>query len=96
MRPYKKRLFIFAIVYSISCVLAAGAQASVDQAKLYQKVFGGEKPKCIGCHVDKLPKKDDGKHELNEYGRKLKEAKAAEKPDEGTYNTVGKNPTIES
>lgn len=68
--------------------------ASVDQAKLYKSVFG-QKPKCISCHTDKVPKKEDGKHDLNEYGKKLKAAKIKESPDEETYKTVGKNEKAE-
>ncbi len=82
-------------LFSIFCILSflAGptpAFATVDQVKLYKSNFG-DKPKCTTCHVDKIPKKDDGKHELNEYGQKLKEAKTQEVPDDETYKTVGKN-----
>ena len=33
------------------------AFANLEQAKVYKSAFGGDKPKCINCHVDKLPKK---------------------------------------
>lgn len=52
-------------------MLVPQAAANPDQAKLYKEVFGGDKPKCIVCHTDKLPKKGDGKHDLNDYGKKV-------------------------
>jgi hypothetical protein len=39
---------------------------------------------CTTCHVDKLPKKDEGKHELNDTGKWLvaeKEKRGAKKVD---------------
>jgi hypothetical protein len=78
----------------LAVVLSGQAWATMDQAKLYKEVFGGEKPKCIVCHVDKLPKKDDGKHDLNEYGKKLEAAKTGEAPDAATYNQAGKAPEV--
>ncbi len=48
--------------------------ADVKQVKLYKAAFPGSQPKCIFCHIDKLPKKDDGMHEPNAYGKKIKEA----------------------
>ena len=39
---------------------------------------------CTGCHVDKMPKKDEGKHELNDNGKWLvaeKEKRGAKKVD---------------
>ncbi len=63
--------------------------ANLEQVKIYKNAFPDEeKPKCIACHVDKMPKKDDGKHDWNEYGLKVRKIK--EKPDEETYKAVGK------
>jgi hypothetical protein len=50
------------------------AMADVKQVKFYKAAFPGSQPKCIFCHIDKLPKKDDGMHEPNAYGKKIKEA----------------------
>lgn len=62
------------------------AMADVDQIKLYKAAYPDAKPKCIFCHVDKLPKKDEGMHEPNAYGKKVREA--AEITAE-TYKEVG-------
>ena len=68
--------------------MALQANADVGQVKLYKQAFPGSAPKCMACHLDKTPKKDKGKHELNEYGLKVK--KEAEKPTADTYKKVGK------
>ena len=60
--------------------------ADVEQIKLYKAAFPESKPKCIFCHVDKLPKKDEGMHEPSAYGKKIREA--AEITAE-TYKEVG-------
>jgi hypothetical protein len=77
----------FAALFSFS--LAGSAFANLDQVKLYQSVFGGDKPKCLTCHVDKIPKKADGQHEWNDYGKKLKAAKETLSAE--VYKKVGKN-----
>ena len=63
------------------------AQANVDQVKVYKKAFPDSKPKCLFCHVDKLPKKDVGMHDLNAYGTKVKETAA--EITEAAYQKVG-------
>lgn len=50
------------------------AMANVEQVKLYKIAYPDAKPKCAFCHVDKLPKKDEGLHEPNAYGKKVREA----------------------
>lgn len=70
---------------------ASTVLANEDQAKLYKKVFGGDKPKCITCHVDKIPKKADGKHELNDYGIKVKALGTV--PGEDSYKQAGPAPS---
>ena len=85
--------FTFCLLVISTFVLSGHAWATMDQAKLYKEAFGGEKPKCACCHVDKLPKKDDGKHELNDYGKKLTAVKEA--PDLETYKQVGANDKAE-
>ena len=70
------------------------AFANLEQVKLYKAAFPDEeKPKCTTCHVDKIPKKEEGKHNWNEYGLKVRKVK--EKPDVDTYKTVGKNDAAE-
>ncbi len=67
------------------------ALANLEQAKIYKAAFPDEeKPKCTACHVDKIPKKDDGKHDWNEYGQKVRKIK--ETPDTETYKAAGKAP----
>lgn len=50
------------------------AHANTDIVKAYKAAFEGSKPKCSFCHVLALPKKDEGQHDLNEYGQKVKDA----------------------
>ena len=69
---------------------SGSASANLEQVKIYKAAFPEEeKPKCGCCHVDKIPKKEEGKHDWNEYGQKVRKVK--EKPDVETYKTVGKN-----
>ena len=77
------------IFSSLVIVFLAGgiSEANMGQLKLYKKAFPGSKPKCMVCHVDKLPKKADGKNDLNAYGLKVVEENA--EPIEETYTTVG-------
>ena len=75
---------------------ALPAHADMDQIKAYKETYPDAKPKCIDCHVDKMPKKEDGAHDPNDYGKSvIKAAKAAglDKPTANTYKTVGQIPT---
>ena len=83
------KLFLILCIFFLGADVRA-ALATLDQVKLYKNIFG-EKPKCTTCHVDRIPKKETGKHDLNEYGQKLKAAKTKDMPDEETYKKVGKN-----
>ena len=89
---------IVAIVF-LSLFVPRHSLANVETVKLYKNVFEGEKPKCACCHVDKTPKKEEGKHELNDYGKKILVAKKElnkEKVDEEVLKKVGKNEQAES
>ena len=89
-------LFLFAFVFLFLEV--SPVFANLEMVKLYKNTFGtDDKPKCACCHTDKIPKKDEGKHDLNDYGKKLKAAKPADKamPDEETLKKVGKNEKAE-
>lgn len=66
----RKSILITALILGTAGV---PAQATVERMKVYKKVFPEFKPECIYCHVDEKPKKDDGKHDLNPYGVKVKE-----------------------
>ena len=86
-----KGFFVFAAIFLFA---SGSAFANLGQVKIYKEAFpDAEKPKCTTCHVDKIPKKDDGKHDWNEYGQKVRKVKAT--PDVDTYKTVGKNDAAE-
>lgn len=71
------------------CTGSSPAWANVKQIKAYKEAFPDEKPKCIHCHAVEKPKKEDGQHDLNAYGEKVK-ALAAE-PTVETYQAAGKS-----
>lgn len=53
--------------------------ANVNMLKAYREANPDLKADCMYCHVDKVPKKEDGKHELNVYGKKVQDAVDAKK-----------------
>ena len=74
------------------------ASADPDQIKAYKAAYEGAKPKCIWCHAVEKPKKEDGQHELNEYGKKAKallDEPAKKLSAEEIYKSIGKNPSEE-
>ena len=79
-----KTLFLIAVFVFFTNTIAT---ANVKYLKVYKDAYPDPKPQCMFCHVDKLPKKDDGKHDLNEYGKKVKEA--AKTPEEVNFTEVG-------
>ena len=83
----KKIIFLILSGFILSNVPAF---ASFSQIKEYKQTYPDAKPKCVECHVDKMPKKDDGKHELNDYGKAAVKAAGTNKPTADTYKTVGK------
>ena len=83
----KKVLFFVTVAFFF---FVAKGQADVNQIKAYKEAFPDAKPKCVDCHVDAIPKKDEGKHNWNAYGTKIKETAAKEKPTAETYKKVGK------
>lgn len=86
-----KKIIVFAIVVFFAAT--ARVQADPKQIKVYKEAFPDESPKCIMCHASKMPKKDDGQHELNDYGKKVKAENA--EPTAETYTKVGKAPAAE-
>ncbi len=68
------------------------AQANLKVIKAYKEAYPDTKPKCIQCHVVALPKKADGEHDNNDYGKAvakvIKDAKEAE-PSADTIKKVG-------
>jgi len=75
---------------TIICFLIIGSintEANIQQMKIYKEAFPGSKPNCISCHTVKLPKKNEGMHDLNAYGLKVKEVDAT--VSAGSYQAVG-------
>ena len=75
---------------------ALPAHADMAQRTAYITANPDAKPKCMDCHVDKMPKKADGAHDNNAYGLAvIAAAKAAGRttPIAADYTTVG---TIEA
>jgi hypothetical protein len=71
-------------------LLMSAAQANMKEMKMYKEAFPGTTVKCIDCHVDTMPKKDDGKHELNAYGKSVITKAQKADPTADTYKAVGK------
>ncbi len=86
MSRLKKMGLILGFGFAFVVAGSTPAMADVEQVKFYKTAFPGSQPKCIFCHIDKLPKKDEGMHEPNAYGKKVREA--AEITAE-TYKQVG-------
>jgi len=82
------RLVIVLGVLAGFFLTAVPAQASLKEIKKYKEAFPDSKPKCINCHVDEKPKKEDGRHDPNDYGKAV--IKAASEPTVDIYKQVGK------
>jgi len=85
-----KKITFFLLAGFILWALPAGA--NMTQIKAYKDAYPDTKPKCVDCHVDKMPKKDDGAHELNDYGKAVAKAAQTAKLDKATsdtYKSVG-------
>lgn len=74
MGQLKKMGLIAGFVFASVMLGNTFAMANMQQIKLYKTVYPDAKPKCTFCHVDKLPKKDEGMHEPSAYGKKVREA----------------------
>jgi hypothetical protein len=82
-----KKGMIFFIGFGLVFWMAM-AQANMKDIKIYKEAFPDSKIKCLDCHVDAMPKKDAGKHELNDYGKAVVAENA--QPTADTYKKVGK------
>ena len=90
MRRVKMGVLFFFMFF----LMSSSAWANVEQIKAYKAAHEGAKPKCIWCHALEKPKKEDGLHELNEYGKKakdLKETPDCKLTDAEIYGSIGKN-----
>ncbi len=82
-------VWLLFVVFLVS--LSGLSHANTKEIKIYKKTFEVDKaPKCISCHVNEKPKKDDNNTELNEYGKKVQAVK--EEIDEESFKAVGKIP----
>jgi hypothetical protein len=84
---WKTVLFVFLVTPLMMHFGSIQAEADVKQIKFYKEAFPGSKPKCLFCHTDEVPKKAEGKHDLNAYGLKVQET--AEEITADTYTEVG-------
>lgn len=84
---------VAAVVCAIVMLMfsAIPAKADLKEMKKYKEAFPGATLKCINCHLDEKPKKEDGQHESNDYGKAVvKEAGGTGKTTVETYTKVGK------
>jgi len=89
MKSFNKLMIVLVVAIGL-ILIGSSAQASLKQMKEYKGAFPDAKPKCVNCHVSEMPKKDDGQHELNDYGKAVIKAAGAQSPSADTYKTVGK------
>jgi hypothetical protein len=86
-----QKITAMAIVF-VFALWMVPAQASLKEIKKYKEAYPDTKPKCMNCHTDEKPKKEDGAHEANAYGKAVmdmsKEAKEEEISVE-SYKKVG-------
>jgi len=88
-----KGLWVIILVGVFSLCFTSISMANLKVIRIYKQTFPGEKPKCTLCHLDKTPKKAEGKHEHNAYGKKILKAKKElkkEKVDAEVLEKVGK------
>ena len=78
----------FILLFILILVSGSPVLANVKMIKAYKEAYPDEKPKCQHCHVDEKPKKEDGKHDMNEYGKKVLEI--AKEPTAETFKKAGK------
>ena len=90
----KSKVYSLVLTVCSLFVFLPPAYANIKQIKAYKEAFPDEKPKCSCCHTSDKPKKEDGQHDLNEYGTKVvaihKEADAA------AFKQAGKAPEAKS
>jgi len=92
-RPLSLSSPVISILLTAFIFWALPVHAGMVQIKAYKEAYPDAKPKCIDCHVDKMPKKDDGAHELNDYGKAVVKAAGTDKPTADTYKKAGPIPS---
>ena len=85
MEKRGSRLGLIAVLISWCGWIAFSAVSTADlEIQKQAKAAGVDAKNCQYCHVDKLPKKDQGMHEPNDVGKWLiaeKEKRGAKKVD---------------
>jgi hypothetical protein len=85
MQNRGSRLGFIAVTLAWCAWIAFSGTSTADmEIQKQAKAAGAPVKDCASCHVDKLPKKDEGKHELNDAGKWLvaeKEKRGASKVD---------------
>lgn len=93
---------LLVLVVGVGILLwAVPAQATLKDIKTYKEAFPDAAPKCVDCHADAMPKKDDGQHEMSDYGKAVletakKDAEAAGGEAAVTVDTYKKVGAIEN
>ena len=77
------------VAFILSLLFLTPLSANIKQVKAYKEAFPGEKPKCACCHTSEKPKKEDGQHDLNAYGKKVVEIN--KEADVVAYKKAGSN-----
>ena len=80
----RNQMFVFMAIF---LVWGLPAQANIKEVKAYKEAFEGSKPKCINCHISEKPKKDEGLHDWNDYGKAAKALN--EKPTSVDFKKLG-------
>ncbi|MEI7998149.1 MAG: hypothetical protein WCH62_01405 [Candidatus Omnitrophota bacterium] len=89
MKSKSLKFFIFSVVFLGVGTFSIPAGANMKILKAYKEAFPDASIKCIGCHVDAMPKKG-GDHENNDYGKAIKAAAAGADVTADTIKTLGK------
>lgn len=85
MAQYRRFLGCLTVLIFVSVSMAL---ANFQQYKDYKGAFPDGKPTCATCHAVAFPKKAEGQHEMNAYGKKVLEINKT--PTVETYKTAGK------
>ncbi|MEI8012580.1 MAG: hypothetical protein WCI27_08930 [Candidatus Omnitrophota bacterium] len=92
---HTRLMMMFITAAAAGIVFNSAARADIAEIKKYKEAFPETKLKCIDCHVDAMPKKDEGAHAWNDYGLAViaqakKDAVKEGEPTVETYSHVGK------
>lgn len=88
MRTQERNAIVLGGLTAAVLLWSIPASADLKMIKAYKEAYPEAKPKCIDCHADEKPKKEDGLHELNDYGKTV--LKLATEPTVETFQKAGK------